>query len=550
MKLTETIVAITMFLACSRPCGAGERFVEAQEELARGRYEAAASLYRLEARECPTPEGLNNLGVCLERMGRFPEAAETYRRALALPGAGQAIQQNQRRAVIRSLLQTLLPYAAGFVALMVLLVTAKWLRRMLGGWRRRTFLDRVRLVEPACRLLLRDGSVRPDLFVTEDVCRITVSAGLAIPAAGAPEEALAILCEIRDPDGRVRKAFRASPGQVSQGRTGISFTFDDMAAMLGQPGTWAILIALGNTGRLLGRFELAVVTTSQLEADLELRDLRLMVWHDGRWQPTRNVLTDVEAFVPTGAIRPRTYPPHLYVGMQVTYGLTREGTGDTTDVMRVPMDFDNGWMSLRHAIVPVAGTAMAENPGVWRVRVCAGSRPLGDLRFTLLSPEAAGSAIVLRQFDLVAYGRSGRPIEIKSIVYLSQVGSVTPVLTLETDFPCNVPFGVSVGVFVNGEPAQEMEERVVFRDRVAQLMPGEFPLPPIEAGQNSYRYSLLVSAGGRCLGVREFEVRPSPVPGKDAQGRISRADRQEGIEYATEAAQIAGGAQVVEQRSA
>ncbi|MEI7837711.1 MAG: tetratricopeptide repeat protein, partial [Planctomycetota bacterium] len=342
MKLTESIMAVTMLLACGGVCRAGERFAEAQEELACGRYEAAAGLFRLETRDSPTPEGLNNLGVCLERMGRFGEAEEAFRRASALPGAGEVVQQNRRRAVIRSLLQTFLPYAAGFVVVMVLLVIVRWLRRMRGGWRRRTFFDRVRVVDPVCRLLLRDGSVRPDLFVTEDVCRIAVSGGLAIPAAGAPAVPVAVLCEIRDPGGHVRKAFRASPGEVSAGRPGISFVFDDMAAMMSQPGTWVILIALENTGRFLGRFELPVVTTSQLEADLELRDLCLVVRQEGRWKAARNVMTDADSLAPIGVIRPRTYPPYLYLGMEVTYGLIREGTGDADDPVRVPMNFDNG----------------------------------------------------------------------------------------------------------------------------------------------------------------------------------------------------------------
>ncbi|MEI7836866.1 MAG: hypothetical protein WCK05_10715, partial [Planctomycetota bacterium] len=323
----------------------------------------------------------------------------------------------------------------------------------------------------------------------------------------------------------------------------------DTAMMQGQPGTWAILVALGNTGRFLGRFEVSVVTADQLEADLELRNLQLMVRQAGRWQSTRNVLTDVESFAPIGIIRPRTYPPHLYGGLEVAWGLTREDTGETTDLLRIPIVFDNGQMSLGQADVPVAGAPMAEKTGNWRLGVWAGDRSLGDLRFTLLSPEAACAAVVLRRFDLVASSRSGRMIKIKSVVNLSQVRSVAPFLAAETEFPCGGSLKVSVGILVDGTPVGEMEEQVVFHDGPARLTPGEFILPPIEAGRSSYKCSFVASVGEHCLGVREIEVHRGPPPGTDAQGRISDADRRERTEYATEAALITGQAHVTEHRT-
>lgn len=235
--------------------------------------------------------------------------------------------------------------------------------------------------------------------------------------------------------------------------------------------------------------------------------------------------------------------------MHATIGLTCQETQETTDLPPVPLAAHKGQSLLAHIGIPIAGASLGQAAGTWQLGVSVCGRPLGELRFAVVSPRAAHDAITLQDLALVAENDAGRRVEAKSMLYRSQFRSVTPLLTLSTEFPSTAPYTVSVAVLVDQEPVGEMEEQVVLDGQHTQLIPGQFDLPPLAAGQTAYRCCLVVSVAGRCLGVRELEVHATPPPGTDAQGRISAADKCGWVDYEAEADKLVNEAQVSKPRS-
>jgi len=148
-------------LAGAAACPAEHLLDQAGEALSQGDAAGAVDMYRQANAELPTAEGYNNLGVALERSGRFVEAADAYEESLRLPHANEDAETNLNRARLRALIQAGLPYAVWVFGGLLVVFTLVWLtRRLVRAWRALRFRMRfrgVRVAGLAYRVQCRNG---------------------------------------------------------------------------------------------------------------------------------------------------------------------------------------------------------------------------------------------------------------------------------------------------------------------------------------------------------------------------------------------------------
>ncbi|MGB3195520.1 MAG: tetratricopeptide repeat protein, partial [Phycisphaerae bacterium] len=159
-------------LAGAAACPAEHLLDQAGEALSQSDAAQAVDMYRQANAELPTAEGYNNLGVTLERSGRFAEAAGAYEESLRLPHANKDTETNLNRARLRAVIQAGLPYAAWIFGGLLTVFTLVWLtRRLARAWRALRFRMKfwgVRVVSLAYRVQCRNGEYQPDAKVYGD----------------------------------------------------------------------------------------------------------------------------------------------------------------------------------------------------------------------------------------------------------------------------------------------------------------------------------------------------------------------------------------------
>jgi|GEM_PF-3360661 tetratricopeptide (TPR) repeat protein len=186
MKSTTAILMILAAMTVTPACLADHMLDQASQALSTGDTERAVEMYRQVVNEDPTAEGYNNLGVALERSGRFTEAAEAYGTSLLLPYASRQSKANLYRARLRSIISIGLPYVAGVFGVLLTILMLVWsaggLRRVRRACCVRMKLRGVRVVSLTHRVLCHDGQDQPDGNAYPDSESISLQADLLLPA--------------------------------------------------------------------------------------------------------------------------------------------------------------------------------------------------------------------------------------------------------------------------------------------------------------------------------------------------------------------------------
>jgi tetratricopeptide (TPR) repeat protein len=166
MRTVTGILIIAAALVTRLGCGAEHPLDEAARALSRGDLDLAATIYRRANAEAPTTEGYNNLGVALERAGKFGHALVAYRAAMEIGGGQAPISPNLVRIRIRAAIASCSPFAAtaffGIVIVSVVVWLATLIARACRHAERRTHLQAVRLLSLDHCVRCREGSDQPD----------------------------------------------------------------------------------------------------------------------------------------------------------------------------------------------------------------------------------------------------------------------------------------------------------------------------------------------------------------------------------------------------
>ena len=542
MKNSTAILMILTVLAGISACRADHLLDEAGQALNAGDTGRAVEVYRQAVTDDPTAEGYNNLGAALECSGHFAEAAEAYGRAMQLDNVTGEIEANRQRARLRALVQMSLPYAAclfsGLLAVFVLIWLVKRLDRVWRAWRFRMKFRGVCAVSLTHRVQCRNGQYQPDGRVYPDSESVSIKADLVLPARR-DIYPLHLELELTRPDGAVWRTLREKIEARQAERVTFWFQIDQIGEMLGYPGTWNARLILQNTAMRLAATTFTTVNRADLIADLKATGAALLAVQGDRTQPEKVIFPDVEALVPTAVIRPKTFHPSKFAGMQLRLDLVNANKRDEVESQEFPLEMTDGAMEFCSISRPVAGDDIARKLGRWEFRLSVEGRQLARMPFVIASAQQALESLKIESFDLAGTTHEGKISEVGQVAYLRNLRSLYPVVKVTSRLPSpRAGFQMSIGVCIDYEPVGGVEGTLVMDRNAVELVPGEFTPPSIPEGRDSMKVSFVLLVEGRNLGVREVLLRSRPPRCADAQGRISEPPGHSQIDYDSEADRI------------
>jgi len=432
MKNSTAILMLLAVLAAASACRAEHPLDEAAQTLASGDAARAVEMYRQAVTDDPTAEGYNNLGSALERSGRFDDAAEAYAEAMLLPDAGDEIEANLKRARLRALVQFSLPYAAylfgGLLAVFLLVWLIKQLVRAWRGWRFRMQFRGVRAVSLTHRVQCRDGQYQPDGRAYPDSESMSIKADLELPERS-DVYPLHLELEVARPDGAVWRTLREKIEAPQAERVTFWFQLDQIGELLGHSGTWNSRLILRNTGKRLAATAFTVVSHADLVADLKATGVALLAVKGDRTEPAKAVFPDeVEAVVPTAIIRPKTFHPSKFAGMQLRLDLVNADKRDEVESQEFPLEMADGRMEFCSVSRPIAGDDIARKLGRWEFRLSAEGRPLARMPFIIVSVQQALESLKIESFGLAGITRDGKVNPVGSVAYVRNLRSLCPMV--------------------------------------------------------------------------------------------------------------------------
>lgn len=529
-------------LAGAAACPAEHLLDQAGEALSQSDAAQAVDMYRQANAELPTAEGYNNLGVTLERSGRFAEAAGAYEESLRLPHANKDTETNLNRARLRAVIQAGLPYAAWIFGGLLTVFTLVWLtRRLARAWRALRFRMKfwgVRVVSLAYRVQCRNGEYQPDAKVYGDSESISLKVDLALPQRR-DIYPLHLELEVVGPDGGVWRTLRESVETAEAGRVTIWFRVDELGEMLERSGAWKARLILRNTGKRLAATTFTAVSHADLVADLKATGVGLLAVQGDHTTPERVIFPDVEALVPTAVILPKTFHPSKFAGMQLRLDLVNVDKRDEVESQEFPLELTDGEMEFCSVSRPIAGDDIARKLGRWEFRLSVEGRRLARIPFVIVSYEQALDSLKAETFEIAGIPRTGHAARVGSVAYLRNLRSLCPVVTVTSRLPSpRAGFQMTMGVCLDGEPVGGVEGALLMDRNSVELMPGEFAPPRIPEGRDSMRVSFVLLVEGRTLGIREVTLRTRPPRYADAQGRITSPPLAGEMNYDDEANRI------------
>ncbi len=546
MNCPTTILIFPMMLSVLAvvACPAEHPMDRAAQTLSAGDTDRAVEMYRQAIRVEPSAEGYNNLGVALERSRRFEEAKAAYTSAMHLAddGGQNVIDANRKRARLRAWLQSTLPYAARAFGGLVVACLLVWLAgrsvRTWRDWRFRMKLRGVCAVSLTHRAQCHDGQFQPDGKVYPDSESLSIKADLTVPCHR-DIYPLDMELEILRPDGVVWETLRETVATPRADRVTLWFQIDRVGELFGHSGTWNARLVLHNTGECLANDEFAVVDHAALVSDLEATSVMILAVRDHQTVQENVIFPDVEALVPTAVIRPRSFHPSKFAGLQLRLDLVDVDNRAEVEGQEFPLELSNGAMEFCSVSRPIADDELAEKLGRWEFRLSVEGRELARMPFVITSVQQALESLKIESFEVVGVPHRGSPSPVGTIAYVRNVRSLCPVVRVTSQLPSRrVEFQTTMGVCVDGEPIAGIEGTLVMDQGVVELMPGEFSLPRLPDGHNRMQVSFVLLAEARTLGIREVTLRSTPPRCADVQGRIMVSPTDAEIDYGSEAARI------------
>jgi len=542
MKNTTAILMILAAMTVTPACRADHMLDQASQALSTGDTERAVEVYRQAVTEDPTAEGYNNLGVALERSGRFAEAAEAYGTSLLLPNASRQSKVNLYRARLRSIISIGLPYVAGvfggLLTVLMLVWLARWLRR---AWRACCFrmkLRGVRVANLTHRVLCHDGRDQPDGNAYPDSESISLQADLLLPAYR-DIYPLHLDLEIVRPGGTTWRTLHETIERAEAQRATVSFQLDEIATLLICPGTWMARLTLRNTRKVLAVTTFTVVTRASLVADLKATNVRLLAVQGDQVHPENLIFPDVETLVPTAVIQPRSCHPSKFTDMRLRLDLVNVDKQDEVESQGFPLDLTTGEMEFCAVSRPVAGDEIARKVGQWEFRLSVEGRLLARMPFVITSYEQILASLKVGRFDIMRIPRAGKPSPVGKVAYTENLHALCPVVTITSKLPSpRAGFHATLGVCVDDQPVGGTEGTLVMDRSSVELMPGEFTPPHMPEGHDSMRVSFVLLVEGRNLGIHEVTLCSRPPRCADSQGRIVNAPSARDMDYGSEADRI------------
>jgi len=540
-------IGLVMLIAHS-VCGAEHLLDQAEQALSVGRTQQTIELYHQANAERPTTEGYNNLGVALERSGRFAEATGAYGESQRLPDASSVSRSNFLRARLRMVLQVGFPYAAcvflGLLVIFVAVRVARYAQRAWTAWRFRMRFRHVRVTGLSHRIQCRGGEYQPDGRLYDDSESLSINAELSLPNRQDIYPLELELHAVR-PDGRIWRTLReVIPGNESN-RASVWFEINELGELRPCSGEWRLELHLRNINKRLGSTTFTVVTREDLIADLTVTQPRLITIVGDKAIEDAVVFSDVEVIVPRVVIRPRALHPSKFSGIGLRLELVNLDKDEGMESLEMPLELIDGSMDFCPVSRPVAGDEIARKIGRWEFRLTAEGRSLARWPFMMTSFEHALESLKLESFDVIGVPLSGQPGRVGPTAYVANLRSFCPALRLTTRFPSRrITYRMSLGVCVNGEPVGGIEGSLIMDRSSVELLPGEYAVPRLPDGCDQMQVSFVLLVEGRNLGIREITLRTRPPRCADAQGRISEMPSRRDLDYDSEASRILGEARV------
>jgi len=414
-------------------------------------------------------------------------------------------------------------------------------RRLARAWRALRFRMKfrgVRVVSLAYRVQCRNGEYQPDARVYGDSESISLKVDLALPQHR-DIYPLQLELEVVGPNGGVWRTVRESVETAEADRVTIWFQVDELGEMLKHSGAWNARLILRNTGKRLAAATFTAVSHADLVADLKATGVGLLAVQGDYTTPERVIFPDVEALVPTAVIRPKTFHPSKFTGMQLRLDLVNVDKRGEVESQEFPLELTGGEMEFCSVSRPVAGDDISRKIGRWEFRLSVEGRRLACMPFLIVSYEQALDSLKSETFEIAGIPRTGHAARVGSVAYLRNLRSLCPVMTVTTQFPSpRTRYRMTVGVCVDGEPVGGLDGTLVMDRNSVELMPGEFTPPRIPDGRDSVLVSFVLLVEGRTLGIREVMLRSRPPRCADAQGRIGQIPSGDAIDYAGEADRI------------
>ncbi len=419
MRTMTAILTIATILG-TRPGGATEHPLdEAAQALSTGDLKRSVEMYGRANADEPTPAGWNNLGVAMERAGSLEEALAAYQKSMELSNEAKGIKMNYTRVHVRVLLQKMLPYAAAiFFGPLGAFLMVRLARFIVSVWLRIRRAMRVRMVRQtdlSHSVQCRGGDHQADGKVYPDTENVVIKADLLLPG-GQDVYPLQLNLQLLRSDGEVRQTLPKTVEPVPAKVASISFTIEDLTEVLKSPGTWKVRLIIERTHKTLGEIELIVVGQSDLIADLEAVDVRLIAICGNSTAPDNVIFPDVEGVVPCAIIRCRQYHPAKFVGMKLRLDLVNVDD-DEVESQSLPLELtSDGKMEFCSVSRPIANDPISKRTGSWEFRVFLETRLLARIPFVITTFEHALDSIKVERFDIGGKTASGQIQRIRELV--------------------------------------------------------------------------------------------------------------------------------------
>ena len=549
MRATTAIVTILTIVVSVSASVKDHPLDEAGQWLSSGDLKRAIEGYQRANGEGATCAGYNNLGVACERAGRFEDAHAAYQRAVQIADDVKEVQVNSIRARTRAAIRKWRPYGALIVfGLSAVFTLTRLARTIILFWlqmRRAMRLREVKVTNLSHSIQCYGADCQPDGKIYPDSEKIVVRADLLVP--GDRElYPLRFKLELIQPDGGSWRSLQDTIGSAEAREASICFQVDELSELLERPGLWKARLIIEQIPKTLSEIDLTVVSQADLIADLEATDSKLIAVCGNSNVPDNVVFSDVEAVVPHSVISCRQCHPTKFVGKQLRLDLVNVDNGDEAESQWVPLDLTDGRMQFCSISRPIANDAIAQKNGLWEFRLFIEGRLLAQIPFTITTFEQALKSIGVESFEIAGRTATGQIQRLGEAVDPSKLRSLTPIITLSTDFPSRrVRYPMILAACINGQPIGAIESKLVMNRDSGQLIPGELPMPPVANGRPPMKLSFALIIGGRFLGERSIVLRKHLARSADSQGRIGNSPSADELDFDSEAAEILSGAQVV-----
>ncbi len=156
-----------------------------------------------------------------------------------------------------------------------------------------------------------------------------------------------------------------------------------------------------------------------------------------------------------------------------------------------------------------------------------------------------GRVVRVQDVELVGTNRSGRLAPVSGCVYLDDIQSIAPVVTLRAACPSQwVPIQVRIAVCLDNDPVGEAQGTVTLSSPTMLTVPGEFQLPSLSKNARPLACTFMVFIEDKHACSHSIELRTKAPHTADVQGRIVRNARMSSLDVNSEYSRILNEAQV------